>query len=75
MIKESELRKRLRNNLRLLQGSNASDTMAKILCVSKGTYLSRIREPEKLTVAEISRLCRTFNISIEKFLTETLKIG
>lgn len=78
MIKESEfqqLRKRLANNLRLLQGTKTSDEMANILCVSRGTYLSRLRNPEKLTVNEMSRLCRAFRIEPEKFLTETLKIG
>lgn len=46
MIKESEfqqLRKRLANNLRLLQGTKTSDEMANILCVSRGTYLSRLK--------------------------------
>lgn len=62
----------IKNNLILIQGNKSSNEMGKIIGVSKGTYLNRLKSPEQLTVSEVIKLCQYFKINIGSFLTEKL---
>lgn len=67
--KENEL---IKQNLVLLQGGLTCEQMGRILGVSKSTYLNRLKSPAHLTVRELAKLCKHFNISVNSFLTERL---
>lgn len=67
--RENELIKR---NLILLQGGLSCTQMGKIIGISKSTYLNRLKNPQQLTLREITKICNHFKIPIETFLSETI---
>lgn len=67
--KENEI---IKQNLVLLQGRLSCEQMGRILGVSKSTYLNRLKSPAQLTVRELKKICKHFNISANSFLTERL---
>lgn len=67
--KENEI---IKQNLILLQGRLSCEQMGRILGVSKSTYLNRLKSPAQLTVCELKKICKHFNISVNSFLTERL---
>lgn len=69
--KENEM---IKHNLKLLQGGKSCIEMGKILGVSKQTYLNRVKHPDRLTICEVSRLCKYFKIEMSHFLTDMLSI-
>lgn len=62
----------IKQNLILLQGRLSCEQMGRILGVSKSTYLNRLKSPAQLTVRELKKICKHFNISVNSFLTERL---
>lgn len=69
-------RERIRNNLKLLQNSRAYNSveMGEIIGRTAPTYLSRLRDPDTLTLGEISALCEYFKIEPERFISGVLGV-
>lgn len=67
---------RLVSNLLLIQNSKQKNNaqMGEILGISSSTYSVRKKEPEKLTYAEIKKLCKYAKIDVTAFVSEQLKI-
>ncbi len=67
---------RWRKNLVLLQGGKNSTEMAKIIgAKTSKTFTSRVTNPEKLTLDEIHKLCKYFDVSETNFIGGELIIG
>lgn len=69
MQKENDLIKR---NLIFLQGKLTCAQMGDIIGVSKSTYINRLKSPSRLTIQEVSKICKYFHVPITIFLTERL---
>ena len=67
---------RLVANLLIIQNSKQKNNaqMGEILGISSSAYSARKREPEKLTYAEIKRLCKYAKIEVATFVSEQLKL-
>lgn len=66
---------RLRNNLTVMQCRRTSTEMGKIIGRNKGTYLSRYKDPESLTLREVRLLCNKLGVDIAKFVTGEIGVG
>ncbi len=67
---------RLVANLLLIQNSKRKNNaqMGEILGISSSAYSARKKEPEKLTYAEIKKLCGYAKIDVAVFVSEQLKV-
>lgn len=74
LTESQKYKDRLRKNIKLMQGQKNSDDMAKILGVSKSTYLNRLKHPDKLTLNETRLLCNYFKVSMSKFISDELTL-
>jgi len=64
-----------RKNLLILKGGKNSTEMAKIIGAKAAqTFKSRIAYPERLTLDEIHKLCKYFNISVTAFIAGKITI-
>lgn len=72
LTNEQRNNERIKNNLIILQGRMSCSQMGKIMGVSKSTYLNRLKSPQKMTLKELDRICKHFDVSVANFLTGEL---
>lgn len=65
---------RLLCNLKLIQGNRSLDDMAKMLDMSKSTYIRKAKNPESFTYKEMKRLCDFTKVDIAAFVSGKLKV-
>lgn len=72
---EAAERRRLKENLALIQGGRSDAKMGELINVSAATYGRRKRSPKTFTIQEIEIICKDQRVPLDLFLTTALKIG
>ena len=65
---------RLIDNLRMIQGRRSNEDMARILGISRSTYIRKAKNPEALTYKELKRLCDFTRVDIASFVSRKLRV-
>ncbi len=66
----------VRENMLLVQGARTDEEMSmKIGAKSPQTWRSRKKNPEKLTLGEIMRLCEKCHVDYVAFVSKHLQLG
>lgn len=75
LTKTQEIRKRLSENLKLIQGHHSGAEMGQIMGISSATYSRKSKNPESFKLSEIRLMCDYFSVNMSDFLNGSLKIG